>query len=133
MWKWKDEIFVALKSFKDIDARNQAILDRIVSTDYPNSKKFVDLAGMTFGYLHVDRYHGKDAKSEAYSWCTCKCGNKLLVRNRQLLNHRVSSCGCRISELVFKRNKENIKHTQNNYINITNTICTIHSISKSIS
>lgn len=99
-----------LKSFKDINARNQAVLDRIVNTDYPNSTKFIDLARMSFGYLHVDRYHGKDIKGEAYSWCTCKCGNKLLVRNRQLLKHRVSSCGCKISESVFKRNKENIKH-----------------------
>ena len=52
---WKDEIFVAApKSFKDIDARNQAVLDRIVSTEYPNSKKFVDLAGFFYLVIHLN-------------------------------------------------------------------------------
>ena len=41
----------APKSFKDIDARNQAVLDRIVNTDYPTHCRFKDISGNDYGYL----------------------------------------------------------------------------------
>ena len=100
----------APKSFKDIDARNQAVLDRIVNTDYPTHCRFKDLSGNDYGYLHVDKYYGKDARGQLYYWCTCKCGNRILVRNTHLMYGDTLSCGCRISEADVKRNKENSKH-----------------------
>lgn len=101
------------KSFKDIDARNQAILDRIVNTDYPTHCRFKDLSGNDYGYLHVDKYYGKDGRGHLYYWCTCKCGNRILVRATHLQSGVSKSCGCLMSEETSKRchiNKYGTKH-----------------------
>ena len=101
---------MAIDSIKDIDKRNQNIINRIVSTEYPKHCRFVDISGNDYGDLHVDSYYGKDKRGQLYFWCTCKCGSKILVRNTHLMYGDTHSCGCGISKVTIERNKEMIKH-----------------------
>ena len=102
---------MAIDSIKDIDKRNQDIMNKIISFEFPKHVKFKDLTGNDYGDLHVDSYYGKDKRGQLYYWCTCKCGSHFLIRGSNLTRkHGTRSCGCLISEITIKRNKDNIKH-----------------------
>ena len=104
---------MAIKSFKDINKRNQDIINRIVSTEYPTSTKFINLSGQDFGNLHVDSYYGKDKRGHKYYWCTCKCGSTILCRATHLKDGSTTSCGCLMSKASALRghiNKYGTKH-----------------------
>ena len=81
------------------------ILANIVSYEYPTSKFFKDLSGMTFGRLHVDSYYGKDKNYGIYYNCTCSCPNKtkLVVPATSLKCGDAVSCGCYHREELSRR------------------------------
>lgn len=53
-----------------------------------------DLTGKTFGHLYVVRPDHKSNKIGQYWLCSCDCGNEILLRTRELLSGRTTSCGC---------------------------------------
>lgn len=53
-----------------------------------------NLTGQIFGDLEVIGIE-KDDKGHYKQLCQCSCGNKILAKTNNLLNNRVSSCGCR--------------------------------------
>lgn len=67
----------------------------------------LELTGMVFHYLTVDGFNGiKNNKSQ---WnCTCKCGNKVVVTGKDLVNHNNKSCGCWHKEYIAKIKKDGI-------------------------
>jgi hypothetical protein len=53
-----------------------------------------DLTGKVFGRLTVDGFAGNTKQSKARWFCTCSCGNKLVVAATNLKSGRSKSCGC---------------------------------------
>lgn len=91
---------------EELDDYNTKILNRIVSTSYPTKFNFIDLSGQNIDDLHVDCYAGRNKKKDAFFWCTCKCGNKILKSSRSLRDNTYSSCGCRFRSATSERNKK---------------------------
>lgn len=67
------------------------------------SKK--NLLGQLFDRLTVVRYVGNDKFQKCIWECKCKCGNSSNVRGSDLIQQKVKSCGCLLSE----SSRENIK------------------------
>jgi hypothetical protein len=57
-------------------------------------KRFNDLTGRDFDFLHVDRYVGTTDHKAMFE-CTCECGNKVIVAGTELSKHARKSCGCK--------------------------------------
>lgn len=69
----------------------------------------IDLKGETFGnyYVESEAKSITDGGKPSRVWnCTCRCGNKRIVRQGALRNGSSKSCGCLFSELVSKANKK---------------------------
>lgn len=67
------------------------------------SKKFVDLAGQTFGYLTAIEFVGlNNVKSSVWKF-RCVCGNEVVRTGSQVKNGAIRSCGCKKSELIVKK------------------------------
>ncbi len=75
----------------------------IATYEYPTSKTFKDLSGQTIGLLHIDKYYGKDKRSNIYYECTCECGNKCIVGASSLKCGDTVSCGCYHKNELSKR------------------------------
>lgn len=63
-----------------------------------------DLTGQRFGRLIVESYSHTDPPPKRYAnWnCVCDCGNKTIVRSKNLLIGNNKSCGCLRIELRTK-------------------------------
>lgn len=86
---------------------NEKMLNSIITTEKPTSHKFKDLTGMTFGNLHVDSFCGLNGRHAALYWCTCSCGNHVIVMGSCLTTHNTRSCGCEAAKLSSERMKNN--------------------------
>lgn len=53
----------------------------------------MDLCGMTFGRLHVERLVGLRGNKALYE-CRCECGNSVTIEAYGLLRRHTKSCGC---------------------------------------
>ena len=49
--------------------------------------------GRQFGKLHVDSFAGMNKHHGSTFWCTCSCGNRIIV-SRNCLQRGQQSCGC---------------------------------------
>lgn len=88
---------ILLKKLKKISEDTcYKIYNKIVTTDYPTDPRFHDMSGEDHGYLHVDKYCGKDQYGTKYFYCTCNyCGNKTIMTNSSLnAETKVKTCGC---------------------------------------
>lgn len=63
--------------------------------------KRLDLVGLLFGLLRVEKYTGEKTKSGSAIWdCVClgeegrPCGNRKRASTNNLLKGKVKSCGC---------------------------------------
>lgn len=56
--------------------------------------KLNELSGRNFGRLTVIKQAGRASDRHVLWLCVCKCGNRILVRSRDLLNGHTKSCGC---------------------------------------
>lgn len=72
-----------------------------------NYKKPVDISGMWFDRLRAIEPTGKkDSENGSYLWlCECKCGNKKIVSEGDLVSGTVKSCGCLGKENSIKNGK----------------------------
>lgn len=75
----------------------------IIDREYPKSKTFKDISGMTFGRLYVDSYYGKSARGDPYFKCICECKNEVIVSGRSLRCGDIVSCGCYHKDDLSKR------------------------------
>ena len=82
------------------DEYNQKKLDSIVRYEHSSISKYDDLSGQTIGLLHVDKFVGYDGSNTGYYMCTCKCGNKKVIRELSLIHNNTQSCGCLHTEMV---------------------------------
>ena len=85
-----------LEELKKIsEERYYRIYNNIVSTDYPTDPKFTDLSGQDFGYIHVDKYCGRNSKNRIYYYCTCNyCGYPTIIKAESLSGEKTSACRC---------------------------------------
>lgn len=67
---------------------------------------FVDLSGNEYGRWHVDSYAGNSMWN-----CTCKCGNKGIIKGYTLTKGKSTSCGCYRKELHSVPQSEMLKKT----------------------
>ena len=74
--------------------------------------KVVDMLGKQCGRLHVDD-RGPDyidpvsGYHRAQWWCTCSCGNTVLVTGKNLRSGRTKSCGCYVRERCAENGRAN--------------------------
>lgn len=88
---------ILLKRLKPISEKvMHNAYSRNITTDYPTDPRFRDLSGQDFGYIHVDKYCGKDVHGTKYFYCTCNyCGNKTIMTNTSILmDTKIKTCGC---------------------------------------
>ena len=78
-----------------------------------NKSKIKDLTGMTFSNLKVLAIFGRTNDRHVTYNCQCTCGNKIVVRGRDLLSGHTKSCGCLNSYGEYKI----LQLLQNNNIN----------------
>lgn len=52
-----------------------------------------DITGKDIGWLHVEEK--LEINSHTYWRCSCKCGNKAILSQKQLHDGNVKTCGCR--------------------------------------
>ena len=92
-----------LEELKKIsEERYYRIYNNIIFTDYPTDPKFTDLSGQDFGYIHVDKYCGRNSKNRIYYYCTCNyCGYPTIIKGESLSGGQTIACGC----LKYKHNK----------------------------
>jgi len=66
------------------------------------------LIGKRFGRLVVTEYAGNDLQGKTIWLCKCDCGSEkeIIVREVNLKNNRVKSCGCLTKERLIKFNKD---------------------------
>lgn len=50
--------------------------------------------GDKFGKLTIEKYVGKNSNNQRLWECRCECGNKKVVRTRDLTSNHTRSCGC---------------------------------------
>lgn len=66
-----------------------------------------DLTGNTFGLLKVKKLDHIDKNEHRTYWlCDCECGNKRVVRGKELQNGNTKSCGCLQESFVANKLKE---------------------------
>lgn len=53
------------------------------------------IIGKKFGKLKVFSYAKSDNKRSSFYNCVCDCGNKKIVRARNLINNKTKTCGCK--------------------------------------
>ena len=51
---------------KESSDRIYHIYNKITNMDYPTDPRFLDLSGQDFGYIHVDKYCGRDKYGVKY-------------------------------------------------------------------
>ena len=95
---------------EELDVYNTKILATLVSTSYPIQPTFIDMSGMTIGELYVDKYAGRNRRKRSFFWCTCSCGNKIVVSGDTLRGKTHCSCGCYNREATSIRNQNSITH-----------------------
>ena len=87
----------------ECDCGNQTVVERsplldgrTVSCGCKSKEGFhsEDLTARHFGNLYVIGVGHISPKSGTYWLCECGCGNNILLRGRELLNGRITSCGC---------------------------------------
>lgn len=61
---------------------------------FGGSSRALDLTGQRFGRLAVIDREGSDRWGKARWLCLCECGNKVVVRARDLRSGDTQSCGC---------------------------------------
>ena len=83
-----------------IEANNQGMLDRIVSTERTKSLNSEDLTGKVYHNLSVLSYAGKDKKSYKIYWVSCSCGSIPKLIYGSSLNQGTKSCGCHRDKYV---------------------------------
>ena len=72
----------------------------------------IDMAGKDFHRLHVTKEAGRDKYGQVVWECSCKCGNTVLVRGRDLRSGNTKSCGCLdIERAIEQIRKETINHS----------------------
>ena len=81
---------------KESEDRIYHIYNKIMTTEYPTDPRFLDLSGQDFGYIHVDKYCGKDEHGMKYFHCTCNyCGFPTIMSNSALnFKSDIKTCGC---------------------------------------
>lgn len=78
------------------------VYNKIITTEYPTDPRFIDLSGIDVGYIHVDKYCGKDEKGVKYFHCTCNyCGFPTIMTYTALKSKDTKTCGC----LKYHHNK----------------------------
>jgi hypothetical protein len=56
-----------------------------------------------FGRLTVKRFHRRDQNWNYFWWCSCDCGNEVIVQYSNLANGSTRSCGCLKRETTAAR------------------------------
>lgn len=56
--------------------------------------KPIEITGKYFGKLYVIGLDHKNDKSGSWWLCECECGNKIILRSRELIKGYKTSCGC---------------------------------------
>lgn len=56
--------------------------------------KVINMIGAKINYLTVVERGPNTADGRAQWLCQCKCGNKKLIKGKDLRSGRVKSCGC---------------------------------------
>lgn len=95
---------------EELDIYNAKILATLVSTSYPIYPTFIDMSGTTIGELYVDKYADRNRHKKSYFWCTCSCGNKIIMSGRSLRGKSHCSCGCYNREITSIRNQNSVTH-----------------------
>ena len=92
-----------LEELKKIsEERVYHVYNKIITTDYPTDPRFIDLSGRDVGYVHVDKYCGKDRYHNMYYYCTCNyCGFHTIMSADSLNSKTTKTCGC----LKYHHNK----------------------------
>lgn len=92
-----------LEELKKIsEERIYHIYNKIITTDYPTDPRFIDLSGIDVGFIHVNKYCGKDKKGVKYFHCTCNyCGFPTIMSYTALKSKDTKTCGC----LKYHHNK----------------------------
>jgi len=82
-----------------------------LKTKNMRNEEIIDLTGKMFGRLTVVRHNGRNNLNRKQCLCRCNCKNKteINVQTSSLLNGNTKSCGCISSEIIIKRNKDNVK------------------------
>ena len=85
-----------LKELKKIsEERCYKVYNKIVTTDYPSDPRFIDLSGRDIGYIHVNKYCGKDIYHNMYYYCICNyCGFPTIMTADSLNSKTTKTCGC---------------------------------------
>lgn len=72
----------------------------------------IDITGETFGYLKVNKFHGKKIHDNGVSYryweCTCHCGKTMLVTTAALRSGNTKSCGCTSKAKTHGMHKDRI-------------------------
>lgn len=92
------------KALKEIKENFPALKEQLNNIKAGN--QIEDLTGKQFGYLTVLSYNKElsSQKKQTYWTCKCICGNITNVEKQNLINGRISTCGCKI-----KRNEDQKK------------------------
>lgn len=92
-----------LEELKKIsEERIYHVYNKIITTDYPTDPRFIDLSGRDTGYVHVDKYCGKDRYHNMYYYCTCNyCGFHTIMSAESINSKTTKTCGC----LKYHHNK----------------------------
>lgn len=72
------------------------------STPNPQSGRFKDIAGQTFGRLTVTQELGRDSFGRVTWSCRCVCGQVVTVGGANLRSGTTKSCGCLRLEALVK-------------------------------
>lgn len=83
-----------------LEEANEYIKKKMVCTDYPKQKTFVDISGSDVNYLHVIKYAGRDKYHVSYFLCQCICGEFTIVDSYSLRHNQIKSCGCKNKEFI---------------------------------
>ena len=77
------------------DKENHRLFNKIIDTTYPTNWQFQDLSGNDYGYIHVDKYCGRDKNDNKFFYCTCNyCGFKTIMSSNSLKRDGIKTCGC---------------------------------------
>lgn len=77
----------------------------IIPCQLPPNKQFVNLTGLIFGRLVVEKLSGRKTTNGVhyYFWlCKCQCGTSTVVRGGNLRQRLTSSCGCLLKEYMSR-------------------------------
>ena len=94
---------------KRVASQNIHILENIIITTDPPSKKSIDISNKKFDKLKAIQYIGKDRNNHEYWEFECDCGNRPIISKDSVTRGLTTSCGCNHSNAVSNTTK-NAKH-----------------------